>query len=623
MLARPSSFPEGCATIASLTNVHGRSILPLAVLSAAGPRPLDRAWARDLAVLVAGLGIGLAIGLRRARVEAPPLAASDASPAREVAAPADHGDHGDDGDVREAPPVTPAQATSPDGGGAAVRAEVAAAVEVNEGELRALARALADPGSYRHVRALLGDLDSYEAALRRRDELYGQLGREAPPAPPLPPGLRERARELASARSPALVLEVLDAPAHVEVLAPPSAPDPARPGVVLANEGPVRTVAFSTRARGLERTVEVREDLQAGCDRLRVSYAPAGGLPTFVRVARLAGPPGAAWQDLVRHLWELGAVPYQALEALADGGAPALPSRRGGWVDWVRLHVGLPPNPELHEPAGAPPPLPADNPLLLVGDPGEQQPVLLERPDLELDPEHEAPPLMSPARGPLVLLAKNAVAVFDGEWRWLVFDLARGRAVEHLPGQGPGGGHVRWELYPDAERTRPGRGGELARALAQLARERTRQALALLLRRREVAALEREQEARVGGLYTADGLAVVRLTHELVDRHKKLQALSHLLLDADAAARSDRALEEARRRSVARLVRLIEAMIEADRRGPAEYLLRDDRVKAILFEAPQAYRLRLCQAFRARYGTWYGGLLAAFGGDPPEWYEVQ
>lgn len=609
------------------------AVQPSTTRSTAGPAPagtngVDRAWTRDLAVLVAGMGLGLAIGLRRAPDATPP----SASTASVVASTTESG-YGTSTVVDEARPTAPPAAPAPpqpEGSGRprdSRRAELAAAVEVNEGELRALARALADPASYRHVRAVLGDVESFEAALRRRDELYRQLG-QAPPAPPaLPSGLRERARELAAGRSSELVLEVAGAPAGVEVLRPPATATGAiapRPGVVLANDGPVRTVAFRTRARGRERTVEVREDPQAGCDLLRVTYATTGGPPTFVRVARLVGPPGKAWQDLIAHLWERGAVPFHALEALADGGGAALPSRRGGWIDWVRLHVGLPGNPELEEPAGPPPPLPADNPLLLVGGSPEAPPLLLERPDLELDPEQEAPPLMGPARGPLVFLASNALGVFDdGAWRWLVFDPARGRVVEHLPGAGPGGGHVRWELLPDPERTRLGRGPELSQALAQLAQERTRQALALLARRREAAALEREQETRIGGMYSADGLAVVRLDRELVDRHKKLQALSHLLLDAEAAARSDRALEEARRRSVARLARLIEAMIDADRRGPAEYLLRDDRVKTILFEAPQAYRLRLCQAFRARYGPWHGGFFAALGGDPPEWYEVQ
>lgn len=594
--------------------------------SAAGHVPADRAWTRDLAVLVAGVGLGLAVGLRRAP-SAHPTDGHGAEGPIAVAATATS-DPAPSAALERASAPPPLQPASPDPhppSSDLARAELSAALEVNEGELRSLARALADPAAYRHVRAVLGDLASFEAALRRREELHRQLDAEPPPAPELPRGLREKAHALIGSRSALLVVDVVDAPAKVEVLrsASTSTTAPARAGVVLANDGPARTVSFRTRVDGLERLVEVREDVHAGCDRIRVTYGVAGGPPSFTRSARLVGPPGRVWQDLIAHLWERGAVPFHALESLVDGGAAAVPSRRGGWIDWVRLHVGLPPNPELNEPVGPPPPLPSDNPLLLVGGAAEQQPMLLERPDLELDPEHEGPPLMGPARGPLVFIASNALGVFDGEWRWLVFDPARGRVVEHLPGAGPGGGHVRWELLPDPERTRLGRGPELSQALAQLAQERTRQVLALLLRRREVAALEREQEARVGGMYTADGLAVVRLAEEIVDRHKKLQALSHLLLDADAAAQSDRAVEEARRRSVARLARMIEAMIDADRRGPAEYLLRDERVKAMLFEAPQAYRLRLCQAFRARYGSWHAGLLAAFGAHPPQWYEVQ
>ncbi len=610
----------------ALTNDDRTSILPMAVQPSASPLAVsDRPWARDLAVLVAGIGLGLAMGLRRAAPLEAPSPPGHPVDGASIAVTSS----GDDDDRRgvTAPrvPTTPIAPSPPLQ--RAARGELAAAIEVNEGELRTLARALSDPTTYRHVRAVLGDLESFEAALRRRLELFREHGAEPPPPPQLPPGLRERAHELATSRAAALVLEVVEVPDHVEVLAPApaSSVDPRRPGVVLANDGPVRTVTFRTRAGAHVRAVEVREDPQAGCDRLRVTYTPVGpgaGTPTFARTARLVGPPGKVWQDLIAHLWERGAAPFHALEALVDGGAPALPSRRGGWIDWVRLHVGLPPNPELNEPVGPPPPLPADNPLLLVDGALAAQPILLERPDLELDPEREAPPLLSPARGPLVFLARNALGVFDGGWRWLVFDPARARAVEHLPGEGPGGGHLRWELFPDADRPRLGRGPELSQALARLAQERTRQALALLLRRREVAALEREQEARVGGMYSADGLAVVRLDQELAERHKKLQALSHLLLDADAAARSDRALEEARRRSVARLTRLIEAMIDADRRGPAEYLLRDERVKTILFEAPQAYRLRLAQVFRARYGAWHGGLLTAFGGEPPHWYEV-
>lgn len=575
---------------------------------------LDAPWMRDLAVLVAGLGLGVAVGLRLERPATAP-----APERREPIAAVS----------RRAP--APAPTSAPTGGAEDARpgderrrADLAAAIEVNEGEVRALARALADPTAYRHVRAVLADVEAFEEAQRRREELYRRLGEPPAPAPALPPGLRERARQLGAERGAALTVVVDAAPEQVEVLvaSPEGATSagPARPGVVLGNDGPLRTVTYRTRADGFERTVSIVEDPQGGRDRLRVTFAPTGGPPAFVRSTRLLGAQGKAWQDLIAHLWARGSVPFHALEALASGGEAALPSRRGGWIDWVRRHIDLPPNPELNEPAGPPPPLPADNPLLLVGD---TQPVLLERPDLALDPEQEQPPLLSPARGPLVLLAGNGVGIYDGGWRWLVFDAARGRAVEHLPGAGPGGAHLRWEFYPDAARTRLGRGPEQARALCQLAQERTRQALGVLLLRREVAALEREMDARVGGLYTADGLAALRLHEALVDRRKRLQALSHLLLDAEAAALSDRALEEGKRRGVARLVALIEAMIQAGRQGPVEYLLRDDRVKAVLFQAPQAYRLRLCQSYRERFGRWRGGPFAAFGGEPPRWYEVE
>ncbi|MCO5170017.1 MAG: hypothetical protein M9894_27090 [Planctomycetes bacterium] len=575
-------------------------------------RALAPSWTRDLPrdlmVLIAGLGLGLVVGLRLERAPAAP----ERPPAERIA-------------VAPTPPPPPAREAA-DEAPADVRrrADLAAAVEVNEGELRALARALADPAAYRHVRAVLADVDAFEEALRRRQELHARLGEPAAPGPSLPPGLQERARRLRTERGAVLTVEVEGAPDEVEVLPCPPAEGattlgPPRPGVALGNDGPLRTVTFRTRADGLERTVHVVEDPQGGRDRLRVMIGPVGGPPTFARSTRVLGGPGRAWQDLIAHLWERGSVPFHALEALASGGEAALPSRRGGWIDWVRRHVDLPPNPELNEPQGAPPPLPADNPLLLVGD---AQPVLLERPDLSLDPEQEQPPLLSPARGPMVLVAANGLGVFDGGWRWLVFDPARGRAVEHLPGAGPGGAHLRWEFYPDPERTRLGRGPALVRALCQLAQERTRQALGLLLLRREVTALEREMDARIGGLYTADGLAALRLHEALIDRHKRLQALSHLLLDADAAAQSDRAVAEGARRGVARLVALLEAMIDAGRQGPVEYLLRDDQVKAVLFQAPHAYRLRLCQAYRQRFGRWRG-LPMAFGGEPPRWYEVE
>lgn len=572
-------------------------------------------------MLVAGVGIGLALGLR--------LGPERSSPAP-VLAVVTAAKPGDAAPVVEAPAeTTPAPTpTSPEAElmrESPRRAELAAALEVNEGELRALARALSDPTAYRHVRAVLADLESYDAAARRRDELYRRSGETAPPPPPLPAGLRERAHELSATRASVLLLPIDDAPRGVEVLAASLGETSAapRPGVVLGNDGPLRTVTFRTRAAGVERTVSISEDPQASCDRLRVTFASVGGPVTFARSSRLSAPAGKAWEDLIAFLWERGSVPFHALESLVSGGDAALPSRRGGWIDWVRRHVGLPANPELHEPAGPPLPLPADNPLLLVGDQGDAQPTLLERPDLELDPDGEQPPLLSPARGPLVLLAKNGVGVFDGGWRWLVFDQERARAVEHLPDAGPGGGHVRWELFPDPERSRLGRGVELSRALAQLAQERTRQALALILLRREATSLEREMEGRIGGMYTADGLAALRLHDEVVDRHRRLQALSHLLLDTEGAARSDRALEEARRRAVGRLVGLIEAQIEAGRAGPAEYLLREDRIKAILLQAPQAHRLRLCQAFRDRFRPWHRRLVDAFVGGPRQWYEVE
>lgn len=592
---------------------------PSSTLAPSSPAERDRGWARELGVLVAGLGMGLALGLQ--------LAPERASPTTAAVVPVQPAEESFPAEASPTPlPIDlPTERPSEPGRESAPRAELAAALEVNEGELRALARALSDPTAYRHVRAVLADLESYDAAARRRDELYRAGGEPAPALPPLPPGLRERAHELSATRASVLVLPVDDVARGVEVVAADvgeTATAP-RPGVVLANDGPRRTVTFRTRASGVERTVSISEDPQAGCDRLRVTFAAVGGPVTFARSSRLSGPAGKAWQDLIAFLWERGSVPFVSLESLVSGGDAALPSRRGGWIDWVRRHVGLPANPELHEPSGPPLPLPADNPLLLVGDPGDAQPTLLERPDLELDPDGEQPPLLSPARGPLVLLARNGVGVFDGGWRWLVFDPERARAVEHLPDAGPGGGHVRWELFPDPERSRLGRGAELSRALAQLTQERTRQALALILLRREAASLEREMEGRIGGMYTADGLAALRLHDEVVDRHRRLQALSHLLLDAEGAARSDRELEEARRRAVGRLVSVIEAQIEAGRAGPAEYLLREDRIKAILLQAPQAHRLRLCQAFRDEFRPWHRRLVDAFAGGPRQWYEVE
>ena len=46
-------------------------------------------------------------------------------------------------------------------------------------------------------------------------------------------------------------------------------------------------------------------------------------------------------------------------------------------------------------------------------------------------------------------------------------------------------------------------------------------------------------------------------------------------------------------------------------------------MKAILFQAPQAHRLRLCEAFRDRFRPWHTRLARAFSGGPLEWYEVQ
>jgi hypothetical protein len=150
-----------------------------------------------------------------------------------------------------------------------------------------------------------------------------------------------------------------------------------------------------------------------------------------------------------------------------------------------------------------------------------------------------------------------------------------------------------------------------------------RQAFALLVLPAEVSSLALELRKKIGGLLSADGLEALRLRDEVVGRHKRLDALAHLLLDDDGITWYERGLDRAKRETAAEVQEVILRMIEAGRDGPAEYLMRDERMKALLFHPPVARedRDKLRRLFRERFRTFGTRVARTFRGDQTHWYD--
>src|SRR5207248_2324259 len=146
------------------------------------------------------------------------------------------------------------------------------------------------------------------------------------------------------------------------------------------------------------------------------------------------------------------------------------------------------------------------------------RPAVLERGDLVVDPERREPPVVVTGRGPFVLIAANAIGVYDSAWRWLVFDSAGRRVVDHAELTTGEVEHVRWDFLPEPERFPQARRGDLVDALLATTLERTRQALAIVSLPGEIAAMGQELRSKVGGALSQDGLDALRLRNEVLDR---------------------------------------------------------------------------------------------------------
>lgn len=592
-------------------------------MASSPPDHPPRGFARSLLFLLAGAGIGLALGLRLSPpdgvADAPTSSAATPLPAttlpESASSPplseATHRTTESEAPLEvEAPPV-PEQIPAPSEPSDALQANV----RLVQHELRELSRALSDPGAYQTVTAVLHDLEAYESARRRREALLATPAAAVlrEPLPPLPSGLRENATLLA-AEGRWLVLPVTGVPdgfAYLPAMANSAGGGGA--GVVLTEREGARTVAYRYRWRGDDVSVEVTEGAHSGRDRLEMSTLREDGSRAVVRICALEQR-GRVWGNLLEDLFNRGAVSHEALRSSLT--QPLDRALALGWLDWLRGSLGLPPNLDLGEETGNVHALPWGNPLLLSDT--SASPMVLDRPDIALTPGREEPPLPPPARGPLFLLASNGIAIHDDGWRWLVFDAEQRRVVHHMRSAA---GHLRWDYTLDPAGVPAGHEDERFAALAARSKERIRQVLSLVALRRELVSLNAELERRVGGLYTRDGLEACRLREEIIRRTERVQALSHLLLDAEGVRRADRAVQETKRRTTATIVSVIEAMIEAGRSGPVEYLLRDDAVKEILFKAPQAYRLRVVRKFRRRFRPFGTRVSLSLSGHSSRWYE--
>lgn len=498
-------------------------------------------------------------------------------------------------------------------------------------ELATLAGSLARPQEYRSVAAVLDDLAAWDASRTRRDALVRELGADAATAPPVPElaqGLRERARAIE--RAGALGLPVRGVPADVSYL-PVAAPqtsgnEPTRfQGVALGTDSNGPRIVFRTARGDVERRVEIREDPTRRRDIVRVFYADKEGPVRLVRSSELAAR-GESWRWFAERLWTRGAVEHEELEQLVA--RPLARPPHPGWIDWLRRHLDLPRNRDLGEEYGPPPPLSRLNPMLLI-DP-KARPASLDRADLVVDPERRDPPIALVGRGPFVLVAANCVAVYDNTWRWIVFDPAHRRVVDHAEIPAPAHAddatavdHVQWEFLPEPERFPQTREGDLVEALQSTALERTRQAMSLITLPGEVTDLGADLRRKVGGALTQDGLEALRLRNEVLDRMRKLDALGHLLLDDDGSSYYERAHDRAKIETMVQVVDLVARMIEDGRDGPAEYLMRDERVKTLLFHPPagRSERDRLRKLFREKFRPWSVRLRRSLDGLPTQWYE--
>jgi hypothetical protein len=586
---------------------------------------------RAVFLSVAMLAIGYVLGTKSPRPTSVPEAPSPSAPgpgAASSAAPVETESVATilAGIAREASSSGTAPVASHDPAYVRERLERARSLEK---ELETLASSLARPQDYRSVSAVLDDLGAWDAARARRDAVARELAGDVPPLEPVPelsPGLRERARLIE--RAGALGLTVRGVPQDVHYLpvaAPsPGASEPTRfQGVALGSDSAGPRIIYRTARGDSERCVELTEDAARRRDVVRVSYSDRDGPVRLVRTSEL-GPAGGAWRWFAERLWTRGYVEHDELEQLVA--RPLAHAPHPGWIDWLRRHLDLPRNRDLGEEYGPPPALGRLNPLLLI-DP-KARPAYLERPDLVVDPERRDPPIALAGRGPFVLVAANAVAVYDNAWRWIVFDPARRRAVDHAELAAASDSdaaveHLEWEFRPEPERFPQTREGDLVDALQSTALERTRQAMSLITLPGEVTDLGAELRRKVGGALTRDGLDALQLRDQILDRMRKLDALGHLLLDDDGSSYYERAHDRAKIETMVEVVDLIVRMIEDGRDGPAEYLMRDERVKTLLFHPPagRSERDRLRKLFRQKFRPWSVRVSRMLDGLPTQWYE--
>src|SRR5262249_49730866 len=159
---------------------------------------------------------------------------------------------------------------------------------------------------------------------------------------------------------------------------------------------------------------------------------------------------------------------------------------------------------------------------------------------------------------------------YDVVWRWLVFDAAKRRVVDHAELEAGEAEHIAWDFFPEPEKFPAERRGDLTDAPRAQAQERGRQAFAPLVLPTAGRALAPELRKKIGGVLSADGLEALRLREEVVGRHKRLDALAHLLLDDDGINWYERGLDRAKHETASEVIEVIERMIEAGRDGPAE-----------------------------------------------------
>jgi hypothetical protein len=132
-----------------------------------------------------------------------------------------------------------------------------------------------------------------------------------------------------------------------------------------------------------------------------------------------------------------------------------------------------------------------------------------------------------------------------------------------------------------------------------------------------------ELRSKVGGALTRDGLDAIRLRDEVLDRMRKLDAIAHLLLDDDGVTHYEMAHDRAKLQTTRDVVEVVARMIEDGHEGPAEYLLRDDKMKLLLFHSPatKSDRDRLRKAFREKFRPWSVRVRRSLDGTPTQWYE--